>query len=129
MRKSNDSKKQLFASDKGFWFYQPLKDIITTAFQRTSGRSLTLMASNAYRINLPCFGYDCLVTIRVLKTCEASNSKMDFSVVYSKIQTQKSHNREAHCITIMIVTIMRHLVTPLQKNENKTKGTKYFDVS
>ena len=26
MRKANDSKKQLVASDKGFWFDQPPKD-------------------------------------------------------------------------------------------------------
>lgn len=47
MQKSNDNKKQPIASDNGFWFSK-----ITTALQRTSGRSLNLMASNASRINL-----------------------------------------------------------------------------
>ena len=57
MRKANDSKKQLVASDKGSG---PTNLPKTTAFQRTSGRRLKLMASNTYHINLPYFVYDCL---------------------------------------------------------------------
>ena len=46
MRKANDSKKQLVASDaKDFGSNNPPKT--TTAFQRTTGSSLKLMASDA----------------------------------------------------------------------------------